>query len=503
MPTPYDVKNPDWLTKEINDLQTAVEMNKVVADFKHNANVLQSIIQKIAPSVPLSTVSQLVIPAINELQNLLSASQKTPSWKTLTNGQVWNFPSGKRGDAWAIRISNTAETSEDEGAINPDGAVWLGGTSGIIVGHMTLLICMENSAGGSYATVGHKYLIINQKKATSVISVTTYSALPPNNEALIGVIYLVLDTGNTYYFDTDVNDYVQIGTVVEGTLITSTIFEDENNIPVIPDGTKLYLDTVTGKYYRWDGVVFMPINTSESGGSTPSLEQVLTVGNTTEKDIILSNYSGTTVEIKQPDDFGEILVYDNSGVTPIILSFTGTNFSFRDTNYSKSMSLSVYNIDNDKALVLSSSGITGFKGLDAGAYYGKYYTENTYIQKKYVDDKTKEMVFTIEEGTLKVSSAILKVISATTFAFEILEMRFSVSSAPVGSDIQVFTGKNSTGAATYTLIADGERISPPVDFLFSNNIFNIGDSLEFSIIQVGSSREGSDLQVTIIYKDII
>lgn len=66
--------NPSWLPKSIGDLQTAPEMNEVMAALKHNAEILQQLILLLSPQVPLQTENKLFANAINEIFLLASAA---------------------------------------------------------------------------------------------------------------------------------------------------------------------------------------------------------------------------------------------------------------------------------------------------------------------------------------------------------------------------------------------------------------------------------------------
>lgn len=171
--------------------------------------------------------------------------------KTLTDGQVYNFPSMAKGEAFIVKII-------DENTIPaPSGAVWLGGYGGVLAGDGTLVICLTNSPGGSFSDVGHQFVIINQGKNSEVVFV---DELPDENLARTGVIYVLNSNNAMYVWDQQLGDYVLIGDVVPGTLISSTEFRDDNNNVVVPEANKLYFDTTTEIYYRWDGSAYVFLN---------------------------------------------------------------------------------------------------------------------------------------------------------------------------------------------------------------------------------------------------
>lgn len=175
--------------------------------------------------------------------------------KTLTDGQVYNFPSMAKGEAFIVKII-------DENTIPaPSGAVWLGGYSGVLTGDGSMVICLTNSPGGTYNDVGHNFAIINQGKNSEIIFV---DELPDEHLARTGVIYVLNSNNAMYIWDQQLGDYVLIGDVIPGTLISSTVFEDENNNAVVPEANKLYFDTTSEIYYRWNGSEYVLLNQSDS-----------------------------------------------------------------------------------------------------------------------------------------------------------------------------------------------------------------------------------------------
>lgn len=82
---------------------------------------------------------------------------KPPEWLYAENGATNNFPAMKKGQSIAIRVWD--EEAEEEVKY---GVMRIGGISGIWVGNHSLITAMEDSIGGSFDSVGDKYLIINQ-----------------------------------------------------------------------------------------------------------------------------------------------------------------------------------------------------------------------------------------------------------------------------------------------------------------------------------------------------
>src|SRR5690606_21420482 len=99
-----------------------------------------------------------------------------------------------------------------------------------------------------------------------MVIVDSYSDLPAQGQT--NRIYFVQDESNTYIWNVNIfpNDYVLVGGVIEGEYIDNTTFNDEFGNPVAPNTGNLYLDTITGKYYRWDGNYFLPIDQDTGDG---------------------------------------------------------------------------------------------------------------------------------------------------------------------------------------------------------------------------------------------
>lgn len=99
-----------------------------------------------------------------------------------------------------------------------------------------------------------------------MVVVDHYGDLPAQGQT--NRIYFVQDENNTYIWNVNIfpNDYILVGGVIEGEYIDDTTFNDEFGNPVTPNTGNLYLDTITGKYYRWDGNYFLPIDQDTGGG---------------------------------------------------------------------------------------------------------------------------------------------------------------------------------------------------------------------------------------------
>lgn len=256
-------ENPDWSTKAIGDLQTAVEMNEVISAFKQNALVLTNLINKIAPQIGLLTEAQLFSTAINEVFNLAIKKLDAPAWTFVEPNAPHAFPAMLRGETKAFFIETEA------GEVQPKATFWLGGYSGIQVSHQALLICIIDSPGGTFQAHGHRYLLINQKAITNIVRKPTFADFPdPGN---FESIYIAEDTNITYYWVASNSDlvtgYEPIGNIQTGYWKSSIRFVDEDLVDVDPTtGIRLYYDISTEIYYRWDGAQFLPLDNYNGGG---------------------------------------------------------------------------------------------------------------------------------------------------------------------------------------------------------------------------------------------
>lgn len=122
-----------------------------------------------------------------------------------------------------------------------------------------------------------------------------------------------------------------------------------------------------------------------STGDTPTLAEVLAEGNIADRDI------------KSVGARGEITLSSNTGS----LGIDQTNVDGHEIQNSLGLANSpaliylnqtlartsqiYYDADNYHWIIYHS-GILGFKGLVGSSYFGANYTDNTYVQKKYVDD---------------------------------------------------------------------------------------------------------------------
>lgn len=264
----FSPQNPDWIVKSVGDKQTAVEMNEVIEALKNNAQVLQNLINKVAPGTALDTTAQLHANAINELKALYSAGMQTPSWIHISPGAVWNFPAMQKGEARAFWIQ-----SPNDNISQPEGIVYVGGYTGIQVGHQGLVVCLDTNDGGSYGEVGHKFLVMGGRHSPGVVRKPNLGEFPDPGK--VGVFYIATTTGLVYlwmegYGDPPTDQYVAISSEIPGRLINSTTFHDLDDLPVVPQVGEIYRDVDTEIYYTWDGVKFSELGGGSGGSGTPN-----------------------------------------------------------------------------------------------------------------------------------------------------------------------------------------------------------------------------------------
>lgn len=235
---------------------TANVMNPILLGMVEQINALTGALQ----DLNTDDISSLVN-AINSLSNSNTFySLKIPLIDSVEPNEIYNFPALQRGESRVIAIVN------DKGVYQTESSFWLGGYSGGRAGHFTWIIALENTEGGDYFEAGHQFLVINQKAQTVVYRADHFEDLPPIGDP--DYIYLVEDTGNTYIWSVDSNDYVQIGSAIEGELIDEHTFEDTDENIVTPNAGVIYIDITVDPnvIYRWDGIQYVPINNSTTGG---------------------------------------------------------------------------------------------------------------------------------------------------------------------------------------------------------------------------------------------
>lgn len=174
-------------------------------------------------------------------------------------GSLISLPADEGVGVYVIEIKDSL------GNIKSDAGVWLGGYSGIYVGHDSMVFAKEATPGGAYSDVGHQFVVINQRRQTVIEYYDHYSDFP--NPGRSNVIYVEEDTMITYYWSPSIVDYVANGSAIYGELIDSTTFEDELGNIVTPGSANIYIDTTDdNKAYNWDGGQYVPINSTSSGG---------------------------------------------------------------------------------------------------------------------------------------------------------------------------------------------------------------------------------------------
>lgn len=200
-----NLTNPDWIHKEINDLQTAIEMNAVIGVFKDNIEQLKTLVEFISPEINLQTTSQSITKAINELN-----AKSALSWLNLDNEDEVIYPQMTKSQIRIIRIFAPGTST-----ILPDGWCTLGGSAGVKVGHFAMLVCMEDSTGGTQAEVGDKYAIVGNfaEKQFGAINFIYGVIADPNASTPIGAF-----TPGDYYIQT--SDGTNLGDILSVWLYT-------------------------------------------------------------------------------------------------------------------------------------------------------------------------------------------------------------------------------------------------------------------------------------------
>lgn len=199
----------------------------------------------------------------------------------------------------------------------------------------------------------------------------------------------------------------------------------------------------------------------EAGGTTPTLSEVLAEGNIADRDIksvgvrgeiTLSSNSGS-LRIDQSNVDGHE-IQNSLGLTNSP-ALTYNNFTLGETSQ---INYDTYNYQ----WILHNSGISDFKGLVGSSYFGANYDDNTYVQKKYVDDAIDAIPtpsLTLEQarqngntvtGTIKSSAA--KTLENATDANSYLALGNVVST--LESDFLFLGAQDDTDRARITIAKD-------------------------------------------------
>lgn len=239
--------------------------------------------------------------------NLTQLSLQVPSSQKVNRNDVVNLPSLLKGQSVVYYTHFTSNIPD------PDGWFWLGGYTGIQAGYSTWVIATENTEGGTFAEVGNNYLVINQRKQSSVVYYSSLSPRPVVGQE--GILYVDLDSGETFVWDELNSIYVTIGDSILGELISSTIFNDLNGDPVVGGSGLLYVDVTDGnKTYLWDGEQYIPINstTSGGGGGIQSIQagSNITIDSTDPNNPIISSTGGGNLTLEQARQNGNVLEGD-------------------------------------------------------------------------------------------------------------------------------------------------------------------------------------------------
>lgn len=297
------------------------------------------------------------------------------------------FPKMNKRDMLIVRIFEQGSAEPV-----PNGWATIGGWDGVRIGHMAMLICMQDSDGGTYAEVGHKYAIVaNYTTERQIITVADHASLPDEGDAILGVLYLTLDTGNLYYFDAVAGDYMLVGSIVEGTLISDTEFEDINNNPVVPDGSHLYKDVGSGMYYKWDGVKF--IEFSQGGGGVVTESSLLLDSTYPELEILLDAERFQRVfnqRILRATRIEKTVTESVTGTKKISLAYPAGHYSLTMTGATTIEFEDM--IDTDETTV-SSMTVSGNYPLTLPGFL-----EKSESSDDYEGSKMNEFVFNIKSG---------------------------------------------------------------------------------------------------------
>jgi len=153
-----------------------------------------------------------------------------------------------------------------------------------------------------------------------------------------------------------------------------------------PATSLLIFNTTTGQYEYWDGSAwtsfggkFLKLTGTETGvPMTGDIE----VQDHADGDFKLYNDYSRLLFTSQTTVLGS---QDPDGINGTAsVEFGGGYQSLGAFNFDFSK-FSTFTLYFDK-IDIGESGNSAFKGLDGGAYWGANYTDNTYTQKKYVDD---------------------------------------------------------------------------------------------------------------------
>lgn len=131
-----------------------------------------------------------------------------PVWIDIQNHDEIHYPVMNAGQVKIVKILEGSNIKED-------GEATLGGSAGVKVGHFAMLVCMEDSTGGTQAEVGDKYAIVGNfaEKQFGAINFIYGVIADPNLETPIGAF-----TPGDYYIQT--SDGTNLGDILSVWLYT-------------------------------------------------------------------------------------------------------------------------------------------------------------------------------------------------------------------------------------------------------------------------------------------
>ena len=156
--------------------------------------------------------------------------------------------------------------------------------------------------------------------------------------------------------------------VAETSLLVTVSATEDSSVFVANDSVEVFEDND-------DDGAFIPLSGTE-------------VGSPVTGDIIINDVTSEDWKLRSTDhkiafyDYGLELLYKNGA---IFISEGATQLISNNADFTQTTRLEV---NNNKVQV--SSNLSNFQGLVGGQYYGANYEENTYVQKKYVDDNLRE-----------------------------------------------------------------------------------------------------------------
>lgn len=249
---------------------------------------------------------------------------------------------------------------------------------------------------------------------------------------------------------------------------------------------------------------------SATGGTTPTLLEVLTQDNDAEDKTIKFSYDDGGIS-QQTAEIGFLEFEGGLGGTYKRLAF-GTPDSYVSP-------LGFFNnvVDQEFSVILASEeegGIiynnfhiisnTQSRGITANQYFGANYDDNTYVQKKYVDDQietreqTIRLVLTPDDEDAETGDKVGFYVDGD---WDIISAHATAQTAPTGSAITINIKKNGSSiTSTPITIPNGGHTSfASGGAVFSSTSVTTGDLLVPSIASVGSTIKGQNLQLIFKY----